>query len=322
MKILIPEISKQLNKEDTFKILEKKYSILGPMWVSHQIEWCNGVYAAFKDHDKYLIIMLLIKKTLENYLNNFTKLSYDEFFSKKTIEIEKFNISEISTTLYIPKESARRKVLELENEGVIKRINKKIIIDRSCFDYSKPVNSIKRISTFLSTVSALCKDEGTISKKKTSAELELIIKDNFTNIWYFYYEMQIPMMINYKKIFKDFDSFHIWGACVVNQHFDAKKSFPTHTDRDSFIKSFFTGSKGQGINAMSISEITGIPRATAIRKLQKLVKNGNLTIDKKKHYRLKENIVSILKPVQKDNLHRLASFSSKIFNLSILKTSR
>ena len=126
MQTKILEISKQIAKEDAFRILDSKYSVLGPIWVYHQLEWCNGVYAAFKDHDKFLIIIFLTKKTLENYSNNLIKLSYDEFFSNNTIEIEKFNLTEISSKLNIPKESARRKVMELENDGVIKRINKKI----------------------------------------------------------------------------------------------------------------------------------------------------------------------------------------------------
>ena len=35
---------------------------------------------------------------------------------------------------------------------------------------------------------------------------------------------------------------------------------------------------------MSISDITGIPRATVIRKLNKLIKENFLKIDDKKHY--------------------------------------
>ena len=39
-----------------------------------------------------------------------------------------------------------------------------------------------------------------------------------------------------------------------------------------------------GVNAMSISDITGIPRATVIRKLNRLLKENFLKIDSKKHY--------------------------------------
>ena len=318
MKTKIPEIHKQINKEDTFKVFENKYSTLGPMWVSHQIEWLNGVYAAFKDHDKYLIIIFLTKKTLDIYSNTLIKLSYEEFFSSETLEIEKFTISEISTKLNIPKESARRKIMELESQGVIRRINKKIIIDRSCFNYTKPIDSIKRISSFLAVLATICYDEDILKKKLTSEKLELIIKNNFSSIWNFYYELQIPMMLNYKKFFKDFDTFHIFGTCVVNQHLERRKLSETYIDRANFFKSFFKGEKIAGINAMSISEITGIPRATVIRKLKKLVKGKNLTIDDKKHYRLRENSLDHLAKQQANVLFSLANFSSKVYNLAAL----
>ena len=117
----IPDISKQLYKEDILNVIEKRYSTLGPMWVTQQMEWNNGVYASFKDHDKFLIIIFLVKKTLDFYSRNFTKLTYDEFYSRDTVEIEKFTISEISKILNIPKESTRRKVLELEELGAIRK---------------------------------------------------------------------------------------------------------------------------------------------------------------------------------------------------------
>jgi len=318
MVIKIPEISSQIYKEDTYNVLDSRYSVLGPAWVSSQMEWFNGIYACFHDHDKFLIIIYLTKKTLDFYSTNLTKLNFDEFFSCKTIEIEKFNVAEISSELQIPKESARRKIVELEEEGVIRRVNKKIIIDRSCFNYSKPLKSIKRISYFLSSFSAMCSEQKVLSKKFTSAELEVIIKKDFSHIWNLYYELQIPMMTEYKKIFKDFETFHIFGTCVVNQHLHAKKLSGLHTNRNNFINSFFSGTKTLGVNAMSISEITGIPRATVIRKLQKLVKTKNLMIDEKKLYRLSGSFVSLLKPLQKDALIRLANFSAKVFNIAIL----
>ena len=159
MRISIPNISKEINQEGISTILESKYSMIGPLWVKHQMEWSNGVYATFKDHDKFLIIIYLIKKTLDFYSRNFTKLTFEEFYSKNTVDIAKFNISEISIALNIPKESTRRKLAELENIGAIKRLKNKIIIDRSSFNLSKPVNSLIRISRFLSTLSELCSDE-------------------------------------------------------------------------------------------------------------------------------------------------------------------
>jgi len=298
--------------------MENKYSTLGSVWVSHQMEWCNGVYSSFKDHDKFLIVIYLVKKTLDFYSRNFVKLSYEEFYLRDTLEIEKFNITELALALNIPKESARRKVLELESKGAIRKNKKNIILDRFKFYYSKPIDSIKRISRFLATLSELCKDEKILSKNITSEELELVIKDNFSYIWKIYYELQIPMLIGYKKIFKDLETFHIFGICVVNEHLNAKKISEVYTNRDQFLKSIFTVNKVQGINAMSISDITSIPRATVIRKLKKLVNQKILTIDAKKHYKLTGSFANKLKPLQKKVFIKLADFSTKVFNLVVL----
>jgi len=318
MKTNLPKISEQIYKEDILGVIESKYSTLGSVWLSHQMEWMNGVYSSFKDHDKFLILIFLVKKTLDFYSRNFIKLSYDEFYAKETVEIEKFSIAEISEALNIPKESTRRKLLELENEGAIRKIKKKIIIDRSKFYYSKPINSIRRISRFLSTLSELCKRENILSKNITSEELEFAIKNNFSYIWKIYYELQIPMLFSYKKIFKDLETFHIFAICVVNEHLHARKVSDDYMNRDQFLKSIFTINSAQGINAMSISDITNIPRATVIRKLKKLVKRKILTINDKKHYKLKGIFADKLKPFQKKNFIKLANFSTKVINLVIL----
>ena len=317
MKIILPAISEQLYKEDILSVMENKYSTLGSIWVSHQMDWCNGVYSSFKDHDKFLIIIFLVKKTLDFYSRNFIKFSYDDFYSRNTVEIEKFNIAEISEELNIPKESARRKIKELEDEGAIRKIEKKIIIDRSKFYYSKPIDSIKRVSRFLATLADLCKDEKILSKNLTSEELELVIKDNFSYIWKIYYELQIPMLINYKKFFKDLESFHIFGLCVVNEHLHAKKTSKNFMNRNDFLSSIFTAKKVQGINAMSISDITSIPRATVIRKLKKLVNQNILTINDKKHYKLTVSSGIKFMPLQKIVFVKLADFSTKVLNLVV-----
>ena len=318
MKVKIPDISKQIYKEDILGVMESRYSTLGSAWVSHQMSWLNGIYSSYKDHNKFLIVIFLIKKTLDFYSRNFTKLPYEEFYSKDTVEIEKFTIAEISSLLDIPKETTRRKLLELENEDAIKEIKKKLILDRSKFFKSKPIESIKRISRFLSMLSEMCVEEKVLSDKISSEELELVIKDNFSYIWKIYYEVQIPMLIGYKKIFEDIEAFHIFGVCVVNEHIYARKISESHMNRDEFLKSIFTVSKGQGINAMSISDITSIPRATVIRKLKKLVNKKILTIDIKKHYKLTGSFAKKLKPVQKDVFIKLANFSTSVFNLIIL----
>jgi len=313
----IPNLREEISKQKLLSILEDNYSTLGPIWVQSQLEWLNGIYGSFKDHDKFLIIIHLLKKTLNFYSRNFIKLTYEEFYQKNTIEISKFSISEISKALFIPKESTRRKINELKDMGVIKRFKKKLMIDRSSFKYVKPEKTIERISRFLSAQSIICVNEKILSNKLSTKNIEIIIKNNFSYIWKNYYEMQLLMMTTYKKIFNDLESFHIFCICVVSQHIDTKKLDNSKMSRNEFIE-FLISHKVSGINAMSISDITGIPRATVIRKLQKLLIKNCLIIDDKKHYRLSGVFLNTLKLPQKTVFFHLANFSATVFNFTTL----
>ena len=126
------------------------------------------------------------------------------------------------------------------------------------------------------------------------------------------------MIIKYKEIFKGIENFHIFGVCVVNEHLFAKKISEDFINRDAFIKSIFKLKNLKGINAMSISDITGIPRATVIRKLKRLVNKKSLKIDSKKLYRTTDNLTNKLTSEQRNNIIKLANFSSQVYNLSIL----
>jgi DNA-binding Lrp family transcriptional regulator len=318
LSIKIPQISKQIYNHQALNVLESNYSAIGPQWTVHQMEWTNSIYSAFKDHDKYMIVIYLVKKTLDFYSRNFVKLTYDQFYSKDKIEIEEFNIIELSKNLNIPKESARRKIVELEKSLVIKREKKKLILDRSSFLFVKPINSVKRISRFISSFSHILKQEKILPTNLTTEQLEKVIKNNFSYVWKIYYEFQIPMLLAYKKVFKNIETFHIFGTCVVNQHLRSQKLVKGKLQRSEFIKNIYSDKNIQGVNAMSISEITGIPRATVVRKLKVLVKNNILSIDDKKHYKLTGNSVKELVPIQNIVINQLANFSTKIFNLAIL----
>jgi hypothetical protein len=321
LNLKLPEISKQIYQEDVLDILENNYTIIGPHWIANQLEWVNGTYAAFKDHEKFLIVIYLIKKTLDFYSRNFLKLSYEQFYSKDKVEIERFNIIEISKNINIPKESARRKIIELEKSSIIIRNKKKITIDRSAYPFVKPLASIKRMSRFLSIFSKLLLKKKILQKEFTTDEIEKLITTNFSYVWKIYYELQIPMLLEYKKFFGDIETFHIFGTCVVNQHFSKqKKTLKASMNRADYINFMYSDTESNGINAMSISDITGIPRATVVRKLKILVKQKHLSIDRKKHYKLTNvsNNVSKLLAVQNTVFNQLSVFSTKVFNLSIL----
>ena len=311
-------ISSQLRKEKLIKVFEKNYNVVSPLWSSHQLEWINGIYAPFKDHDKYMIVLYLIKKTFDFYSKNFVKESFTEFYEKEFIQIESLNVMEVSQALDIPKESARRKIIELEKLGVIKKIGKKIIIDKKAFPFIRPEKSIIRVSRFFSALSNIMANEKILQSEFTSEEIVTFIAKNFSHIWKLYYELQIPMILKWKKVFMDIESFHVWGVCVVNEQLNIKRKGDLKMNKTAYIKKYYnTLSQLDGMNAMSISDISGIPRATVTRKLNTLLKKKYLKINDKKHYTLAHEHQKKVSGIQKINFSNLADFVSQVFNLML-----
>jgi CTP-dependent riboflavin kinase len=318
---VLPEISKQISSEDIREVIEKNFVSIMPVWAPLQLAWVNNVYRTFHDYEKFMIIMHLLMKTFQSYSKNFVKLNYDEYFDQNEVEIKSINVMEISKSLNIPKETARRKINELEEMGAIKRISKKIIIDRNTWPNIKPQETIKRMTRFLSTLSKICVIEGLIAEPLSSESLAKTCKEYFSFIWQLYYEMQMPMLLRFKKIFGDLESFHVSGIVINNHALNSKKNDNSEMSKEFYLeKYFFADQKDEvGINAMSISDITGIPRATVIRKLKKMIKEKFLKIDSKKHYSSTGVYQKEILDVQKNTLNNLSNFTARIYNLSLLK---
>tara|TARA_Y100000816_G_C26091710_1_gene577034 strand:+ start:655 stop:1623 length:969 start_codon:yes stop_codon:yes gene_type:complete len=315
------DFSKTLTDDQVYECIMRNYSRLSKDWISHQWNWMNNVYWAFKDHYKYMIVISLIEKTLQFYDQMNIQYSYDEYYSKSFLQIEKFSISELCDKLNLPKETVRRKVLELEKEGVINRSKRKIIIDRKAFDFVKPQNQIKMSSKYIYLVSQNLWKDKVYSKNLDQSTIENIIKKNFTLCWRWFYRMQIPLVIGYDKFMTDLTSFHIWGTVCMNQSLNISK--PNNNEmpldwlatNEKIIKNVGSDS---GVSAMSIFEMTGIPRATIIRKSKDLIKRDLLQINLKKQYVLSSMNFKKILPYQSDAFKNKAKFIRKILNLLVI----
>ena len=329
------DFSKVLNDEQVYDHMMANYDQLGKDWIYHQWKWTNAVYQAFKDHYKYMIIISLVEKTLQFYDQMNIKLSYDQFYSKNFLQIDKFSITELCEKLQLPKETVRRKVLELEKLGVLKRQKKQIIIDRRSFAFIKPENQMKYTAGYILKISKILTKEKLFSKKLDPKMIENILKKNFSITWGWFYRMQIPMIIGYHAMFEDLTTFHIWGTVCMNQAFNYKaalnKSNDSNQHRDymnyykemsngdynTFNEEVISGDKAisAGVSAMSISDMTAIPRATVIRKCKFLVKNNYLQLNEKKQYILTGLNTQRILPYQKLIFKNKAKFIRKVLNL-------
>jgi predicted transcriptional regulator len=321
MSKLLPEISKQIRSKAIREVIEKNFVTILPVWAPLQLAWVNNIYRTFHDYEKFMIVMHLLMQTFEAYSKNFVKLNYNEYFDQNEVEIQSINVMEISKSLNIPKETARRKINELEEMGSIKRINKKIIIDRETWPNIKPQETIKRMTRFLSTLSKICANEGLIQEPLSSESLAKTCKEYFSFIWQLYYEMQMPMLLGFKKVFGDLESFHVSGIVLTNHALNSKRNDNSEMSKEFFLEKYFFADRKDtvGVNAMSISDITGIPRATVIRKLKKLIKENFLKIDTKKHYSSTGAYQKELLDVQKNTLNNLSKLAARVYNLNLMK---
>ena len=142
----IPSISSQIDEKMINRVIHKNFALLAPSFFTLTSNWFIRAYQHFKDIDKFVIIIYLINKDLIFFRKNGVKIDYDTFYKDKSIEIDKINISDIAKDLGIPKESVRRKVLDLENQGIIKKDGKKIFVIRDTLYSTKATDTLTEIA--------------------------------------------------------------------------------------------------------------------------------------------------------------------------------
>jgi predicted transcriptional regulator len=313
-------------------VLSANTKILMKHWIKFQQEWINNIYKQFKDYDKYVVLMYLVSKSWEDDLGLFKFYSMDEYHSKTEIRLPNISLLELSESLKIPKETIRRKLVELENKSLIKREGQKIFLAQSALNLQKPENSIKNISIFLEKLSILISAQDWFGPSISRGDIELFLKKYYTITWNSFFKLQIPFLIRWKTIFGDLESFVIWGNMGINQTIFLEKknvqeanieSNDSQIKKKKYIENIINMSDNvaneymSGINAASIAEISSIPRATVIRKLNKLSKEKIIKRNKKLEYfltgqgKLNEKIKSNYYVNQKN----IALFVTDIFNL-------
>ena len=310
----LPAISTQIDEKIINKVIQKKFALLSPYYYSFMSNWLIRAYKRYDDIDKFLIIVYLIHKNLVFYKKNALVVDYDSFYKDRTIEIEKINISEISHDLKIPKESVRRKILYLEKKRLIKRIGKKIFVDRSTFLNAKATDTLKELCILLNEFNKLLKKEKIIDSVFELKEIDKSIKNNFSFCLYQLNKFLFIYFNRWRPEMKDLETLTIAMLVVLNAT-QNKEFKPSKLSIKSYREEIM-GSDFRGVNAMSISDITGIPRPTVVRKLKWLIDKKFLTINDKKLISLdvRDGAFKKTKNLQIKNTLSLSNFIYRLFN--------
>ncbi len=316
------KIFNTINAEEVYDVLSRNSNETVTLWFKLQQAWCNNAYTTFKDYDSYLILIYLVNQVFQKYSDRFQYLSFQEFYEKNELNIDKINLIEISKELNIPKETIRRKVNFLQDQNIIFRKGKTIFFNNQINRVQKPYNSKKILVNFLEKTSSILGKEDWFGRPFSKEEIEKFIDAYFTICWQHWLRLQIPFLVRHRTFYGDLETWNVWGAIGISQFTDYSKQVKNRVVEDprtyaDLYLHLLRHTPKNGINASSISEISSIPRATVIRKLKYLLKQKLVTKNKKLEYMLlpsPKNIKSFEQNYMQNQKHK-AGFVTTIFDL-------
>ena len=138
----------------------------------------------------------------------------------------------------------------------------------------------------------------------------------FKDRGYFYQctsETELSNLLN-----NDIIMFHFFGSLVYNQNLFMKKNGKSNHFRDEWWNDIIHMGDKKGISAMTISDLTGIPRPTVIRKLKVLMNEKNVIKDKNNLYSFKDGpLMKKFNEIRMQNVEKLSSTIASFNNIVI-----
>ncbi len=317
--------NKDFNLTIPTKISEKKiydvycnnYDSIHYLFIEFQFSWLQQAYKTLKDLDKYNILIFLYKENFTQLNELFKVKSLNEFYINPRFNLDKINIIQLSQKLRLSKETTRRKIMELEEDGILIKNKKVITVTLKAGLLQRPENTINSFSKILQYISWLLYKNKSVNKYYQKEFFVKKIKARFTQILAIFLEYQLEFLLARKGVTNnDLEMFFIFGTLFYNQLMFLKKSEKKSHYQKEWVNEVLDIGNKQGINAMSISDLTGIPRPTVIRKLKILLKQKDIHKDKGSlYYILDGKLISQLNKQRLINIKKLSSTISRINNI-------
>ena len=322
-KKIIPKRSKnRFEKSLVLESLEQNILSHWDTWGKFQQAWTSRAYKSFKDLDKYVILIYLIKNNWQNLTDKFQYLSMDEFYDADNVTIDKINLIQISNDLNIPKETIRRKVNELQESNILKRLGKSIVFNRKGIETQKPNEMINLLSVFIEKKAKMLHGKEWFGETLSKDFINSFIKKYFTITWLRFFRMQIPFLTRHRVVFGDLETWIVWGNIGLSHQYHLAKAAEKNLITSPItLKSYYSNVSelkiDRGVNASSIADISSIPRATVIRKLKWLISQKAIKKNQSLEYQMKKG--GLLNKRISDNFlinqHSVAEFLTDIFDL-------
>ena len=141
-----PEFPTKITEKKIYDTYCNNYDSIHYLFIEFQFSWFQQAYKALKDIDKYNIIVYLYKENFVELNELFKFKSLNQFYLNPKFDLDKINIIQISQRLRLSKETARRKIMELQEEGIIIKNKKVITVTLKAGLLQKPENTINSFS--------------------------------------------------------------------------------------------------------------------------------------------------------------------------------
>ena len=310
-----------ISPEEVSELIKTHYASLMQAFYESQSSFLCGVYRRYRSIETANIILcfsrnvhLSIIRQREKDLNfNVSRENFWKNFSGIDKPTEK--ITEVVKMTGIPKETVRRKIKNLMNTGFLLKDKK-----NNGYSWNLPLkereslfkiidDQTKNLSIFISKIMH------SLNIKFDNKVIENEIRSQFSFYWYHYLSCQLDWLKWWQLKLKDNDLLLIvlQATLPTLKYIDKNMS---EINLDNVFKMIGQVNKSEckncSISATSVAEVTGIPRATSIRKLEKLVSYGFLTREEKtKRYSVNQSIDARTKNIlSKENV----GFTIKTFS--------
>ena len=203
---------------------------------------------------------------------------------------------------------------ELQKKGVIKKIGKKVFLDRNLIKSVQPADTLNAVSVLLNLFNKILVKEKITKVYFETDEIAESMKTNFSFAAYQFNKFLFGFTNRWRKELKDLETFCIGQVVLLNSV--EVKDFRIKDLNRKLHNDKMRGADKIGVNAMSISEITGIPRPTVVRKLKYLIQNDYLKINDKKLITMAMNgkLLKKSQKLQDENIIDLSKFIYRVFN--------
>ena len=238
-----------------------------PIFFEMQSAFLSGIYKRYGDLEGGQIVIyfarnlhLKVMRKREEDLD--FDLSLDKFwFNHQNTIQDKLKIISVSRFTGLPKETTRRKIIQLTKSKHLKKSSKNNLYwepsSQAKDTYMQIIKEqINSLSKFLFEQSKLLNIDVPFSKFYKE------IEKNYCFYWYHYLTTQLDFMKYWQKKTKDLEILLIGLQSLIQSLNYFKQNNIKHN----------VSNKYPDISATSVSEVTGIPRATCIRKLEWLSK--------------------------------------------------